>query len=114
MALSELAGAAELEALSVKQLKELLARNRVEYRGCVERIELVERAQRLLRERAAAAARGDELPLEDSCKICMAAPLECVLLECGHIAACTDCSKQLAECPICRQYVVRAVRFFRS
>lgn len=56
----------------------------------------------------------DNLPIEECCKICMAAPLECVLLECGHIAACTGCSKQLAECPICRQYVVRAVRFFRS
>lgn len=56
----------------------------------------------------------DNLPIEECCKICMAAPLECVLLECGHIAACTACSKQLAECPICRQYVVRAVRFFRS
>lgn len=54
------------------------------------------------------------MPIEECCKICMAAPLECVLLECGHIAACTACSKQLAECPICRQYVVRAVRFFRS
>lgn len=56
----------------------------------------------------------DNLPIEECCKICMAAPLECVLLECGHIAACTRCSKQLAECPICRQYVVRAVRVFRS
>lgn len=56
----------------------------------------------------------DNLPPEECCKICMAAPLECVLLECGHIAACTACAKQLAECPICRQYVVRAVRFFRS
>ncbi|XP_026330028.1 E3 ubiquitin-protein ligase rififylin isoform X5 [Hyposmocoma kahamanoa] len=106
--------AQELELLNVKQLKELLTRNRVEYRGCLERAELLERATRLWRDHAQYRDEVDNLPLEECCKICMAAPLECVLLECGHIAACTACSKQLAECPICRQYVVRAVRFFRS
>lgn len=121
--------------LNVKQLKELLVRNRVEYRGCLERKDLLERAKTLWRNHAQycdgeyPTARGarlvagsdvarvadvDKLPAEECCKICMAAPLECVLLECGHIAACTSCAKQLAECPICRQYVVRAVRFFRS
>ncbi|XP_045785573.1 E3 ubiquitin-protein ligase rififylin [Maniola jurtina] len=104
----------DLDLLSGKQLKELLSRNRVEYRGCLERRDLLERAKMLWRDHAKYKDQIDSLPIEDSCKICMAAPLECVLLECGHIAACTACSKQLAECPICRQYVVRAVRFFRS
>lgn len=102
----------QLGRMSVKQLKEMLALNRVDYRGCVERVELEARARRLLADRQRHG--GADLPIEDSCKICMAAPLECVLLECGHIAACTNCAKQLAECPICRQYVVRAVRCFRS
>lgn len=44
----------------------------------------------------------------------MDAPLDCVLLECGHIASCVNCGKQLAECPICRQYVVRVVRIFKA
>lgn len=116
MTLDALQEAAQLDALSVRQLKELLTRNRVAFGGCLERGELVARASRLWREHreAAEAVAAERLPLEDCCKICMAAPLECVLLECGHIAACTACSKQLAECPICRQYVVRAVRFFRS
>ncbi|CAH2074772.1 unnamed protein product, partial [Iphiclides podalirius] len=105
---------AELGSLSVRQLKELLRRNRVEFRGCLERADLLQRARTLWREHARAHADIDSLPIEECCKICMAAPLECVLLECGHIAACTGCAKQLAECPICRQYVVRAVRFFRS
>ncbi|KAG6457269.1 E3 ubiquitin-protein ligase rififylin [Manduca sexta] len=104
----------ELEALNVKQLKELLTRNRVEFRGCIERADLLERANTLWRDHARYRDELENLPLEECCKICMAAPLECVLLECGHIAACTACAKQLAECPICRQYVVRAVRFFRS
>ncbi|XP_022819677.1 E3 ubiquitin-protein ligase rififylin [Spodoptera litura] len=104
----------DLDVLNVKQLKELLVRNRVEYRGCLERKDLLERAKTLWRNHAQYCDDVDNLPAEECCKICMAAPLECVLLECGHIAACTACAKQLAECPICRQYVVRAVRFFRS
>ncbi|XP_021194854.3 E3 ubiquitin-protein ligase rififylin [Helicoverpa armigera] len=104
----------ELETLNVKQLKELLVRNRVEYRGCLERKDLLERAKTLWRNHHQYNDDIDNLPVSECCKICMAAPLECVLLECGHIAACTACAKQLAECPICRQYVVRAVRFFRS
>lgn len=37
----------ELELLNVKQLKELLTRNRVEYRGCLERDDLLLRAKTL-------------------------------------------------------------------
>ena len=36
--------------------------------------------------------------------------IDCVMLECGHMCTCTNCGKQMAECPICRQYVVRSVR----
>ncbi|KAJ8723035.1 hypothetical protein PYW07_004215 [Mythimna separata] len=97
-----------------KDGKQHIQHNRVEYRGCLERRDLLERAKTLWRNHAQYKDDIDNLPAEECCKICMAAPLECVLLECGHIAACTACAKQLAECPICRQYVVRAVRFFRS
>lgn len=44
----------------------------------------------------------------------MDAPVECVMLECGHLATCTACGKRLNECPICRQYVVRVVRTFKA
>ena len=54
------------------------------------------------------------LPGEDSCRICMDAPINCVLLECGHMVSCVVCGKQLSECPVCRQYVVRAVHTFRT
>ena len=47
------------------------------------------------------------------CKICMEHLIDCVLLECGHMVTCTQCGKQMAECPICRQYVVRVVRVFK-
>ena len=47
------------------------------------------------------------------CKICMDAPVDCVLLECGHMLTCVKCGRQLAECPVCRQYVTRVVHAFR-
>lgn len=53
-------------------------------------------------------------PEDEVCKICMDAMVDCVLLECGHMVSCTECGKRLSECPICRQYVVRVVRTFRS
>jgi hypothetical protein len=56
----------------------------------------------------------DTMSMDELCKICMDAPVECVMLECGHMATCTACGKQLSECPICRQFVVRIVRTFKA
>uniref|UniRef100_A0A0A1X097 E3 ubiquitin-protein ligase rififylin n=1 Tax=Zeugodacus cucurbitae TaxID=28588 RepID=A0A0A1X097_ZEUCU len=103
----------DLEALSVKQLKEILMLNRVDYKGCCEKQELLDRVQRLWKNFKSAPA-VDKLPTDELCKICMDAPIECVILECGHMATCTNCGKVLSECPICRQYIVRVVRFFRA
>ncbi len=47
------------------------------------------------------------------CKVCMDAPVDCVLLDCGHMLTCVRCGRQLAECPVCRQYVVRVVHAFK-
>ncbi|KAI8038722.1 uncharacterized protein LOC128255206 [Drosophila gunungcola] len=103
----------ELEGLTVKQLKEVLMLHRVDYKGCCEKQELLDRVSRLwktMRESPAV----EKLPTDELCKICMDAPIECVFLECGHMATCTSCGKVLNECPICRQYIVRVVRFFRA
>ncbi len=45
--LSDIAAEADIEALNIKQLKEVLAGNFVDYKGCVEKYELVERVRRL-------------------------------------------------------------------
>lgn len=45
--LSDINNFSDLEALTVKQLKELLMRNRTDFKGCIERTELVEKAGRL-------------------------------------------------------------------
>ncbi|KAK2831487.1 hypothetical protein Q7C36_016573 [Tachysurus vachellii] len=115
--LSDISSVEDIEALSVRQLKEILARNFVNYKGCCEKWELMERVTRLYHDQkdlqnldTSAAATLEE----NMCKICMDSPIDCVLLECGHMVTCTKCGKRMSECPICRQYVVRAVHVFRS
>ncbi|KAM7018271.1 E3 ubiquitin-protein ligase RNF34a isoform 3-T3 [Tautogolabrus adspersus] len=143
--LSDLSSLRDIEDLSVRQLKEILARNFVNYSGCCEKWELVERVSRLYRETEenrksmenvsstvttvvafppsppicnGAIGDGEKGPLtiqdDNLCRICMDAMIDCVLLECGHMVTCTKCGKRMSECPICRQYVVRAVHVFKS
>lgn len=111
--LSDIKESADLDVLSVKQLKELLMLNRVDFKGCCEKPELRERVLRLWRDFKSIPS-IEKLATDDLCKICMDAPIECVILECGHMTTCTACGKVLSECPICRQYIVRVVRFFRA
>ncbi|NXI08297.1 RFFL ligase, partial [Irena cyanogastra] len=114
--LSDLTSVGDINALSVRQLKEILARNFVNYKGCCEKWELLERVTRLYREKDLQHLGGAGPPsTEDNlCRICMDAPIDCVLLECGHMVTCTKCGKRMSECPICRQYVIRAVHVFRT
>ncbi|XP_023576404.1 E3 ubiquitin-protein ligase RNF34 isoform X1 [Octodon degus] len=118
--LSDLSSLEEVEAMSVRQLKEVLARNFVSYSGCCEKWELVEKVSRLYKENEEnQKSYGERLQLQDEeddslCRICMDAVIDCVLLECGHMVTCTKCGKRMSECPICRQYVVRAVHVFKS
>ncbi|KFP72756.1 E3 ubiquitin-protein ligase rififylin [Acanthisitta chloris] len=114
--LSDLTSIGDINALSVRQLKEILARNFVNYKGCCEKWELLERVTRLYKEKDLQHLGGAGLPsTEDNlCKICMDAPIDCVLLECGHMVTCTKCGKRMSECPICRQYVIRAVHVFKT
>lgn len=48
--LSDIKEAAELEYLSIKQLKNLLSTNRVDYKGCIERQDLLNKVSRLWQE----------------------------------------------------------------
>ncbi|XP_012671340.2 E3 ubiquitin-protein ligase RNF34a isoform X2 [Clupea harengus] len=126
--LSDLSSLEDVERLTVRQLKEILVRNFVSFSGCCEKWELVERVRRLYRENeenrksmenvnSAITADGVQSLLvtdENLCRICMDAVIDCVLLECGHMVTCTKCGKRMSECPICRQYVVRAVHVFKS
>lgn len=123
--LSDLTHLEDIESLTVRQLKEILARNFVNYKGCCEKWELMERVTRLYKDQKGLQhlvsghddQNGGTVPSgleENLCKICMDSPIDCVLLECGHMVTCTKCGKRMNECPICRQYVIRAVHVFRS
>lgn len=141
--LSDLKCEQDIDNLTIRQIKEILASNFVDYKGCCERRELVDKLRRLytsdrenkkLEERLNnptttttssenAGTSSSTTPhaqpppsnLESElCKICMESVIDCVLLDCGHMCSCIKCGKQLAECPICRQNVVRVVRVFKS
>ncbi|RVE65344.1 hypothetical protein OJAV_G00134740 [Oryzias javanicus] len=86
--LSDLSGPEDVEALSVRQLKEILARNFVDYKGCCEKWELMERVTRLYQDQqnlleatSAGAADGAGAQEEHLCRICMDSPIDCVLLD---------------------------------
>jgi len=112
--LSELESLDDLKELSNKQVKEILAMNRVNFKGCVEKKELLKIVERLWRQEQRQKQEADNMDDDSLCKICMDSPVDCVMLECGHMCTCTNCGKQMAECPICRQYVIRVVRTFKA
>ena len=49
---------------------------------------------------------------DSECVICLEAPRECVLIECGHACACEQCAATLAFCPLCRAPIDRVIRMF--
>lgn len=102
----------QLGQLTVLQMKLMLTRNFIDYRGCCEKAELYERLRWLWNQKRK--HQGEGVSEEDVCKICMEEGVDCVILDCGHMCTCTSCGKQLSECPICRQYVVRVVHVFRA
>ncbi|KAG0299807.1 hypothetical protein BGZ98_009755, partial [Dissophora globulifera] len=128
----------EPRLLSVKVIKALLDSNCVTYAGILEKSDLEKRLQELIdntklqqektkNEAAAASApSGSESPSaaaggdmeENVCKICFDGPLNCVMLNCGHLSTCLDCGKQIMEadrtCPICREYIVKLLQVFRA
>lgn len=112
--LSDLRSLEDLQELSVKQCKEILALNRVNFKGVVEKDELLKILERLWKQEQKLKEGKDEMDDDELCKICMDNPVDCVMLECGHMCTCTGCGKLMNECPICRQYVVRVVKIFKA
>ena len=60
--------------------------------------------------------RPEESKVSDSelCNICMSNPIDCLILECGHMATCLTCAKSLSKCPICRKQIVRLVKTLKT
>lgn len=137
--LSDIKMESDIDSLTIKQIKEILACNFVDYKGCCEKKELVEKTRRLyasylenkrleneieenseeVQSTESGVASGGEAKVKkideaDLCKICMESLIDCVLLDCGHMVSCIKCGKRLAECPMCRQNIVRVIRVFKS
>jgi hypothetical protein len=51
---------------------------------------------------------------EDECKVCFVGTLDCVLVPCGHICVCFECSKNMEMCPMCRAEVKSVLRTYKS
>lgn len=113
--LEELDTETDIVGLTVRQLKIILANNFVTYKGCCEKKELCILVNKLwnghLKNKA---AENNDSTNTDVCKICMEQVIDCVLLECGHMVACTSCSKRLHQCPVCRSLVSRVVHIFKA
>lgn len=65
----------------------------------------------------AATAGTDAAPMGE-CKICFDAPINTVLVPCGHLCVCLECSKRLVGssrvCPICRTKIRKVVRTYAA
>ncbi|KAJ1800938.1 hypothetical protein LPJ59_000693 [Coemansia sp. RSA 2399] len=123
----------DVSRLGIKVLKMILDKHRVDYSNIVEKNELVERVERLVRntklemEREAAASEdskekssgaGGGTSEDDVCKICWDASINCVFLNCGHMCTCLECGNKIVEsdrreCPICRGHIAKVVHVFR-
>lgn len=137
----------KIKNYSVKELKNYLNAEHVNFMGVVEKKELYNKAKNLLLDKrnnkkileqqkkedeefeSLPKSRDNDKSVnsatnpyrhfgaadveKDICKICWDATINCVLLECGHMCSCINCSKKLTECPICREHVVRCVHVFR-
>nr|XP_027202502.1 E3 ubiquitin-protein ligase RNF34-like [Dermatophagoides pteronyssinus] len=123
--LDDINDADEIRNFSIKQLKLLLTRNFVNFKGCIERDELVAKVLLLYNDKKQNDRLKDQLETKESlndnggvdenqCKICWEKVIDCVLLDCGHMLTCTECGKVLSECPICRQFITRVVHVFKS
>ncbi|GIY71482.1 e3 ubiquitin-protein ligase rififylin [Caerostris darwini] len=99
-------------SLTAMELKVLLARNYISFRGCCEKSELQEKVCWLwdMKENA----KKNTIPDENLCKICMEGTIDSLLLDCAHMLTCHRCGTMLHDCPICRQVIKRVIRVFRS
>ncbi|CAF4307618.1 unnamed protein product, partial [Rotaria sp. Silwood2] len=116
--LDKLSSLESINDLTIRQLKEILENNFVSIVGCVEKKELLNKVELLYRDRKQQKEPNTSVPSEQSdenlCKVCMNAPIDCVFLNCGHLCTCVNCSQQLSECPLCRSFIIRAVRVFKG
>ena len=47
-----------------------------------------------------------------TCCVCLAKPIQVVLIPCGHACLCRRCSRKLETCPLCRLQIQATQRFY--
>jgi hypothetical protein len=104
----------DLSTLTTKALKRILLRERVSTTDINDREELIRRVGVLV------GNVGKELNTskeEDLCKVCFERNVNCVFLDCGHLACCIYCAEILQrtthECPLCRSRIIKIVHVFK-
>lgn len=61
------------------------------------------RLEKTRKERRQRARPGEEYPESQRCIVCKENPKEIVLIPCGHVCICEDCSEDIGNlCPVCR------------
>ncbi|PRP87944.1 serine/threonine protein kinase [Planoprotostelium fungivorum] len=50
----------------------------------------------------------------DECKVCLERPMDTVLIPCGHICVCHQCSSNMGQCPMCRSVIQTVVKTYKS
>ncbi|ORZ36434.1 hypothetical protein BCR44DRAFT_1076892 [Catenaria anguillulae PL171] len=119
--------------MNAKVLKGILKANHVDYSQVLEKSELAAKVSRLMDEyrrvnlprkvgteddgtptAAGDAESGARAEPVEECKVCMDNPIDCVLLECGHVGVCANCAEAMFQCPFCRERIVRVVRTFHA
>lgn len=59
--------------------------------------------------------RDNDLPENMRCVVCQESPREVILLPCGHLCLCEDCSAKLSSnCPVCRSQISNRAAAFLS
>ena len=48
------------------------------------------------------------------CKICMDNEVGVVFLPCGHLMSCVNCTRKLKKCAVCRQFIHKKQKTYRS
>ena len=53
---------------------------------------------------------GDD---KDICKLCIENKIDCVFIDCGHLMSCLRCSRNLENCPFCRQTIYKTMKVYK-